>query len=151
MADRNDVFSRKRKQVLETISKRNDKKKSSIREKRLRLSYEDLAVCEVKCKNISGFSLPTFLTFISIFSLILAPRSDYTGRKSLFNGSDALVLFFYRSRSAASPKTLSDVFGVTKWVISRTFLETINPIGCYSLEQLRSEPIKGDFFYRNHK
>ena len=55
------------------------------------------------------------------------------------------MLFLYRTRSAASPKVLSDVFGVSKPIISRTFLESINPLASFAHEKILQEDIVGEF------
>ena len=42
-------------------------------------------------------------------------------------------------------KFCQDVFGVSRAILSRSFLESINPLGSYSIEQIKKEKIIGCF------
>ena len=92
---------------------------------RLKLTMETALESDESCIGLTGFNRSTITGILGIVRVSLTPRSGTTvGRKSLFNAENALLLFLYSVVNNISPKICSAIFGPTKQICSRVFLET---------------------------
>jgi len=80
---------------------------------------------ETACVELTGFRRDLLLSILPLVHIALIPRSARgIGRRSLFSADDRFLLFLYVVVNCVSMKVASTVFGVSKQICSRVFLET---------------------------
>jgi hypothetical protein len=124
------TFTTKRSSLL----KKEDELSKKMKVKRtnsLKIRDEDVILDEKACHEITGLSIIQFMNLSGELRPFLEQRSNITGRKSIFGSNDALLMFFYRVRSGCSPKWCSQVFGVSKSVLTTTFYNVLDQLWTY--------------------